>query len=140
LENEEQLVRRLAGQLKLDGYVVALEVPVGTRSADLFCIDQMDGTTLAIEVKLKNWKRALRQAETYKLAADLVYIALPPQSVSNNCLAACASKGVGLIEVTGYGKPTQVLIAQPHGSRRRLFAQRALVFAGPSVGAAALYC
>jgi hypothetical protein len=60
--------------LKL-GYSVELEIPIYKNRIDLFAYN--DERTIAVELKLKNWRRALRQASYYQLGADFTYIAMP---------------------------------------------------------------
>ncbi len=57
------------------GYLMDFEVPIHRNRIDMLVYkpDQ----TIAIELKLKNWKRARRQATYYQLGADLSYIAMP---------------------------------------------------------------
>lgn len=60
--------------LKLD-YKVELEIPIYRNRIDLVAYN--DEEIIAVELKLKNWKRALRQAAYYQLGADFSYIAMP---------------------------------------------------------------
>jgi hypothetical protein len=56
-------------------YSIELEIPIHRNRIDLLAYDPEK--TIAVELKLKNWKRALRQAAYYQLGADLSYIAMP---------------------------------------------------------------
>ncbi len=57
------------------GYSIELEVPVYRNRADMMIYTETE--LIAVELKLKNWKRALRQASYYQLGADYSYIAMP---------------------------------------------------------------
>ena len=106
---------------------------------DLFCVDGETGATLAVEAKLRDWRRALRQAEAYKFAADVVYLALPDQTVSESCRAACVKSGVGIFAVPEKGKFMPRLNGQVHEHKRSVFSHRALTFVGRRVAFAILY-
>jgi hypothetical protein len=56
-------------------YLVELELPLHHNRIDMLAFNGDE--TVAIELKLKNWKRALRQATYYQLGADYSYIAMP---------------------------------------------------------------
>jgi hypothetical protein len=139
LDSEEKLVHRVAWQLRRSGYIVTAEVPVGMRSVDLFCVERETGTTLAVEAKLKDWRRAIRQAEAYKFAADFVYLALPEEAVSQKCLTACEKAGIGIFEVPAKGLLKRRLIGQPHDHKRNIFSHGALTAVGRKAAYAALY-
>jgi len=139
LGGEEALVRRLEWYFRQLGYVVAKEVPVGMRSADLYCVDTDSGTTVAVEAKLRDWRGALRQAGVYTLAADFTYIALPERAITVGCLNACSEEGIGAISVPKRGRARLALVAVQHGRQRRALVHKALCAVGPKLGAAAMY-
>jgi hypothetical protein len=57
------------------GYSIDFEVPVYRNRADMMAYTETE--LIAVELKLKNWKRAIRQASYYQLGADYSYIAMP---------------------------------------------------------------
>lgn len=136
---EELLVRRLVWLFRNIGYVVSIEVPVGTRLADVYCVHPGTGTTIAVEAKLRDWGRALRQAQVYKLAADFSYIALPQQAISDDCVAACSAQGIGVIGIPRRGRARLVLEATPSHHQQPTIVRRALSYVGPRIGLACLY-
>ncbi len=72
---EQEMVEKVYNHLKDEGKSVVLEVPFMQQSIDLV---YEDGEKLvAIEFKLKNWKRALEQANSHFLGTDEVYICIP---------------------------------------------------------------
>lgn len=81
------------------GYRVKREVPMKNKVIDIVCQD--DEEIIAIEVKVRNWKKALKQAIIYQLCANKTYVALYHK------YSRCIKKqlflryGVGLIEIDG---------------------------------------
>jgi hypothetical protein len=56
-------------------YLIEIEVPIYKNRIDMVAMNSNE--TIAVELKLKNWHRALRQATYYQLGADYTYIAMP---------------------------------------------------------------
>ncbi len=100
---ESQLAEPVTGWLERDGYRVNLEVPILGRRADV--IGARDDALVAVELKLRDWHEALRQATAYQLAADRVFVAMPLEGAS----AAYRSRwrfqaeGIGLLAVDDRG-------------------------------------
>lgn len=136
---EVALVRRLEWFFRDLGYVAAKEVPVSTRLVDLYCVDPESGTTIAVEAKLSDWRRAIRQATVYKMAADFVFIALPQRAISGECMSACTAAGIGAIAVPRRGRARFVLRAPPNRAQLRRLVHRALSFVGPRIGPASMF-
>ena len=67
---------------------------------DIIC--QNDKEIIAIEVKVRNWKRALRQAIIYQLCANRTYVALCHRFSGRVKIEFFLKYGVGLIEVNGF--------------------------------------
>jgi len=82
-----------------EGYTVEREVPLRKRVIDIIC--QNDEEIIAIEVKVQNWKKALRQAIIYQLCANRTYVALCRKFSSRVKLDFFFRYGVGLIEIDG---------------------------------------
>ena len=70
------------------------------RSIDLYGFSRKLGLTVAIELKLFKWKRAIKQALLYQLCADLVYVAIPKESLKRVDLSQLQAAGIGLIGVS----------------------------------------
>ncbi|GAG43766.1 unnamed protein product, partial [marine sediment metagenome] len=49
---------------------------------DLFAFSQKLDVTIAVELKLHRWRRALEQSLLYQLCADFVFIALPAPTIA----------------------------------------------------------
>lgn len=86
--------------LEARGYTVRDEVWINGRIADLYAYEDGD-EPVAVELKLTNWKKALRQAVAYQLGAVHTYIALPVVHVAKILRQASAlrSRNVGLLGV-----------------------------------------
>ena len=61
--------------LKKD-YSIEVEIPIHRNRIDLIAFNN-NNHLIAVELKLKDWKRALRQATYYQLGVDVSYIAMP---------------------------------------------------------------
>lgn len=66
---------------------------------DLYVASPSLGLSVAIELKLLKWERALQQALVYQLCADLVYIAMPHTSKGIIDNQKLTHFGVGLVLV-----------------------------------------
>lgn len=81
------------------GYYVVEEVPIYVKIADLFCIDAVTGTRVAVEVKVSDWRSALQQARAYQFGAHFVYIALPAAVASAVAVDLLERDGIGLLVI-----------------------------------------
>lgn len=88
------------------------EVPFYHYRIDLYGFSRVKNDTLAIELKLRKWRRAYEQALIYQLCADLVYIALPLEMVRAVDLQLLSSHGIGLIGISDRARCTQVVPAR----------------------------
>lgn len=75
------------------------ELPFYEYRIDLYAVSSSLRLTVAVELKLKKWERAIQQALVYQLCADLVYIALPVEAVDSRCLDSVHRYGLGLLLV-----------------------------------------
>lgn len=55
----------------------------------------------AVELKLRDWRRAIAQAGRYRLWAERSYVALPADRVNNAVIAEAARNRVGVLAVHG---------------------------------------
>jgi len=110
---EADLLQPIARYVHRKGYRwQALELPFYEYRIDLygFCADT--GTTLAVELKLARWKRALEQALVYQLCSDLVFVALPKKRIPKIPMQLFRDSGIGLISVGDDGTCRVELQAQ----------------------------
>lgn len=69
---------------------------------DLYGYSPARKLTVAVELKLSRWRRALVQALQYQLCADITYIALPASTASRIDIGQLSDQGIGLLSVTRY--------------------------------------
>jgi hypothetical protein len=72
------------------------QVPLHNRVIDLAAIDKR-GKLYGIEFKLKDWKRALKQAIKNSNAFDYVYVCLPGGKYLNRLIQSAEEQGVGVM-------------------------------------------
>ena len=75
------------------------EVPFYEYRMDMYGYSRREDLTVAIELKLRKWPRAVEQALLYQLCSDLVYIALPRSEVDKVDTNVLSEHGVGLLSV-----------------------------------------
>src|SRR5258708_15449741 len=97
---ESQLLEPVARFAKRKGFSLQkVELPFYEYRIDLYGFSRKSDATVAIELKLSDWRQALKQSLLYQLCADLVYIAMPESSVKRVVRAELQVNGVGLIAV-----------------------------------------
>ena len=69
------------------------------------------GTTFSIEVKVKDWKTAILQAQRYLCFSDYSYIAMPDKYIKNVCIDIFEDSGIGILSVSD-DKINEVLTAK----------------------------
>ncbi len=76
---------------------IVLEVPYLSRCIDMVLVDR-DDKIISIEFKLKNWKKAIEQAQDHKLGVDKAYICMPDnkRECSEAMYNSLVNSGVGL--------------------------------------------
>jgi hypothetical protein len=89
-----------------------LEVPFYEYRIDVYCYSKRLNRTIAIELKLKRWTRAFKQALIYQLCSDHVYIAMPACEIEKVDQALLRKHGLGLISVRKGGQCQEVLRAK----------------------------
>lgn len=99
-KEEEDLREPVRAFLAQREYTVRDEVWINGRIADLYAY-RGDDEPVAVELKLTDWKTAVRQAQAYQLGALYTYIALPVLHVSKVLRRSQALKkrNVGLLGV-----------------------------------------
>lgn len=83
------------------------EVPLFSKRIDYVCIDKRKDKIVAIEVKVRNWKKALRQAINYRICAHKVYVALWREYIHCIDKKRFEDFGIGILEVDGSVMVTQ---------------------------------
>lgn len=104
-EREDELCELVSKYAKRRGFTRQVrELPFFEYKIDLYGFSKPTGDTIAIELKLKNWRRALYQTLIYQLCSDYVFMALPETNVRIVDEAELARHGVGLIAVGPHGR------------------------------------
>jgi hypothetical protein len=76
------------------------EVLLVDRGVDVYGIKTgQSSRSFAVELKLRDWQKALRQAAIYQLCADYCYVAMPNKRAIRLDRAAFREAGVGLLAV-----------------------------------------
>ncbi len=108
---ESELLPIVAAFLRQRSYLhQETELPFYGYRIDLYAVSP-SSEAVAIELKLKDWRRALDQALIYQLCADLVSLALPSQVCSRVDKDQLRRHGIGLLAVSADGGCTELLPA-----------------------------
>lgn len=109
---EEALREPATRFLRARGLEVHHEVPIGHRIADIVGLGR---ELVAVELKLTDWQRGLRQAMTYQLACPRSYLCLPfPRALRLRYKAYYFEReGVGILGCRADGDVRTVLVARP---------------------------
>ena len=102
---EDVITEGLRSHYERTGNEVFVEVPMLTKRIDV--VLRKDDKIIAIEAKVKNWRRAMQQAISYRLCADAVYIAIWSDFTHRVDRQLLDEYGVGLIEM---GDEPRVLV------------------------------
>lgn len=70
---------------------------------DLYGFSPVRNETIAVELKLRDWRRAIEQAIVYQLCADYVSVALPARFATGLDSDLLQDEGIGLIKVYDSG-------------------------------------
>ena len=95
---EYELFKPVVDYFESQGYVLRCEVRIGYCRADIVAFK--DDEVIAIELKLKDWKKAVVQAKNYQLGADLVFLAVPlfrVYSILRKAEHLLKKEGIGLL-------------------------------------------
>ena len=126
---ESQLLKPVAKFAKQQGFgLQKRELPFYEYRIDLygFCADE--NATIAVELKLTDWRRALEQAVLYQLCSDYVYIAMPERFVGRVDTGKLESQGIGLIAVLDSGDCSCLLRATEHKEVRQFYRSTQIAF------------
>jgi hypothetical protein len=102
---------------------------------DLYGFSAHHNSTVAFELKLNDWRRALEQALLYQLCSDYVYIAMPERSAGKVNMTELRSQGIGLISVLESGDCSCLLPAVAHSEVRQFYRSTQIEFLKESASA-----
>jgi hypothetical protein len=115
---EAALYPAVANWLTDQGYKCWRDVSYLGRWIDLFA-EHPDGKTVAVELKVTDWKRGMRQAQVVRPAATQTFLGIWAPYVhraqSSDALAELRGMGIGLLAVNG---KCSVLKESPSGPAR----------------------
>lgn len=76
---------------------------------DLCATRRSGETTVAVELKVEDWRRAFQQALIYQLCCDWSWIAMPAENTGRVDATLLSAHGIGLISVGGNGRCRELL-------------------------------
>ncbi len=82
-----------------DNYMICVEVPMAKKRIDIICERKDSGEIIAIEMKLSNWRKALKQAIVNQVGVNKSYVAISEKCAKNIDIELFRKYGVGLISV-----------------------------------------
>lgn len=129
---ERDLLRPVVNHLAKEGCeAVVSELPFFDRGIDVYGIKSGKApVSIAVELKLRDWQKALRQAAIYQLCSDFCYVALPQEKAVRVDLFAFRQCGIGLLGVSNSRKIEVILQARKSIEQRpyyvRMFRQAVL--------------
>ena len=133
---ESQLLKPVAKFAQQEGFCLQEhELPFYEYRIDLYGFCAHENSTIAVELKLTDWRRALEQAMLYQLCSDYVYIAMPERSVGKVDTAELMSQGIGLISVLESGDCFCLLRATEHTEVRQFYRSTQIEFLKEAAGA-----
>lgn len=92
--SEQELTVKLVDELyRLQK--VWFEVPNMGQSVDI--VVDVDGRLAFVEVKVKNWSKAIQQCKAHELVADYIYVAIATKRIPEDLIAEAKKNGYGLI-------------------------------------------
>lgn len=108
-----------------------LEVPILGRRADL--VGARNDALVAVELKMRDWGEALRQATAYQLGADRVWVAMPLAGASSAHRQRWRfeAEGIGLLAVDDRGNVREPIPARPSPRLLPFLRERVLVPPAP---------
>lgn len=129
---EKELAPHVARHFVASGHVTYLEVPFNGRIADIVAVKDEEVT--AVELKLRNYKEAQRQALAYQVGCHRSYVALPlPTALEalRRHRHAFETAGTGLMAVNmPAGDVRELMPARTHEGRFLPFLADALAELG----------
>jgi len=93
--SESELVSRLIKKLKSDGFRVRTEVSNMGQSADI--VATRGKWVTLIEVKTRNWNRAVQQCQAHEQIADYICIAIASNTVPERLIDLAMATGYGVL-------------------------------------------
>lgn len=122
---EDELRRPVSDYFRKKEYAVFDEVRLFSRGIDI--VAKRRSEVVAVELKLRDWKKAINQACLNQRVSDYSFIALPEpmwNRIDRKIYAVSFVQGIGLLSVDGVARqvmrPERSKRIQPHLRRRFL--------------------
>ena len=114
---ERDLLGPVASHFQDLGYEAFAEVEIAGRWADFVAVS--DEELIAVELKLRAWREAIRQAMAYQLGADRAFVAMPLVEAHQAYRGRFAfeREGIGLLAVDDAERVRTVLNPAPSPRR-----------------------
>ena len=123
--SEHAIVADVLSRLRKKGFKACQELPLLGRSVDLAYIHEKD--LITFEFKIKDWKKAIRQARDHQLGANYSYICLLERNVTTRLIEELTKTGVGLAFYRDVGEwPFEIVVAAERSTETWSEANRAL--------------
>jgi hypothetical protein len=110
---EAEVQQVVASELRMRGFDVREEVRYAGKRFDV--VARLNNRFFGFEVKLKDWRRALRQLRAYQLCCDRAFL-VKFGNASDELIRECNAAGVGLYVVPDIDRSAR-LIAQSRRAR-----------------------
>jgi hypothetical protein len=122
---EEELRKPVHDYFRTKKYSVFDEVRLFSRDIDI--VAKRRNEIIAVELKLRDWKKAINQACLNQRVSDYSYVALPEplwNRIDRDVYTISVAQGIGLLSVHGVARqimrPERSKRIQPHLRRRFL--------------------
>ena len=106
------------------------EVPFFEYRIDFFGFSTSLDQAVAVELKLRKWRRAFQQALLYQLCAEYVYIAVPSMTAMRVDEVLLVEHSIGLIEVQDSGRCVQRVEAKKSSMVRPHYREWCISYGG----------
>ena len=116
---ELELIKPVSDYFKKNGYKVRYEIKIGFCRADIVAFK--DGKTIAVELKISDWKKAIIQTKNYQLGCDYVYLAVPLLKSYNILRKAeflLKKEGIGLLVINEKNCEVRKIINAKHSNKQ----------------------
>ena len=100
LKSESSMLPAVLAYIEVQFEQCRPELPFYEHRIDLYGYSPKTDCTVAVELKLRNWRRAIEQALVYQLCSDYVFIAVPETTAKRVDLEQLRRYGIGLLAIS----------------------------------------
>ena len=121
IEMEEKMLKYL--ETRQDVLLLGKEVPFLSRCIDIVFLN-IDNQLITFELKIKDWRRAIKQALNHKLGADYSYICIPKRKLTPGLQSNIESAKIGLVMFDNEAEiPIEVVLPASYNNNQLIFKQ-----------------